>query len=102
MVALRWLIEFVGIGERKGKPARPRIGNTGVSILSIEGGRQIRIPSPEAEILAKVWKACSQASGHPTRDTNHLPLTNTVLDEASRIIVEHLKERFTQPIPTNW
>jgi hypothetical protein len=24
MVALRWLIEFVGIRERKGKPARPR------------------------------------------------------------------------------
>ena len=76
----------------KESPLGPRIGNTGVSILSIEGGRQIKIPSPEAEILAKVWKACSQASGHPTRDTNHLPLTNTVLDEASRIIVEHLKE----------
>jgi hypothetical protein len=48
MVALRWLIEFVGIRERKGKPARPRIGNTGVSILSIEGGRQIEIPSPQS------------------------------------------------------
>ena len=92
MVALRWLIEFVGIRERKGKPARPRLGNTGVSILCIEGGRQIEIPSPEADTLAKVWKACSQASGHPTRDTNHLPLTNAVIEEALRIIVGHLKQ----------
>jgi hypothetical protein len=92
MVALRWLIEFVGIRERKGKPDRPRLGNTGVSILCMEGGREIKIPSPEADMLAKVWKACSQASGHPTRDTNHLPLTNAVIDEALRIIVGHLKQ----------
>jgi hypothetical protein len=53
MVALRWLIEFVGIRERKGKPDRPKLGNTGVSILCIKGGEQIRIPSPEADTLAK-------------------------------------------------
>ena len=78
--------------KRKGKPARPRLGNTGVSILCIEGGEQIEIPSPEADTLAKVWKACSQASGHPTRDTNHVPLTNTVIEEVLRIIVGHLKQ----------
>jgi hypothetical protein len=43
-----------------------------------------------SKILAKVWKGCSQASGHPTQDTNHPPVNPKALDEALRIIVEHL------------
>lgn len=90
MVAMRWLIEFVGICEKKGEPDRPPPRKTSVSIASL-GGEKINLLLPEAKTLAKVWKACSQASGHPTRDTNHLPLTDAVLDEALRIIVNHLE-----------
>src|SRR5215472_6627821 len=85
MVAMRWLIEFVGICEKSGQPERPTPRKGTVSIDSL-GGKEINLSSSEAKTLAKVWKGCSQASGHPTRDTNHLPLTDAVLDEALRII----------------
>src|SRR5258708_1253885 len=50
MAAIRWLIEFVGIRDRKGKPDRPNRHSTDVSITSIKGGQEIDLSSPEAAI----------------------------------------------------
>jgi hypothetical protein len=92
MAAMRWFIELVGIRDYKGKPDRPRQFPTAVSIESIQGEDQrIDLFSDEAKFLAQVWKGCSQASGHPTRGTNHPTVDNPTLDKALRIIVEHLK-----------
>lgn len=92
MAAIRWLIEFVGIRDCKGEPGRPNRYRTDVSITFIQGGKEIDLSSPEAATLARVWKGCSQASGHPTQDTNHPPVSGAVLDEALKIIVSHLKQ----------
>jgi hypothetical protein len=87
MAAIRWLIEFVGIRDFKGRPGRPNRHRTDVSISLIQGGKEIDLSSPEAATLASVWKACSQASGHPTQDTNHPDIDGQVIDKALRIII---------------
>ncbi len=92
MTAMRWLIELVGVCERKGKPDRPRQFPTAVSIQSLQDEDQrIDLFSDEAQFLAKVWTACSQASAHPTQGTNHPTIDNPTLDKALRIIVNHLQ-----------
>jgi hypothetical protein len=93
MVAMRWLIEFIGVGERNkaGKVVRPNRKPNDVSINMIAGGKEIELDSPEAEILANVRKGCAQASAHPTQDTNHPRVDDAALDEALRIIVKHLE-----------
>jgi hypothetical protein len=63
---MRWLIEFVGVaGDCEGNPKTP--DNRRASDIQITqlGGKQIDLESVEAKVLSKVWKACSQASGHP-------------------------------------
>ncbi len=93
MVAMRWLIEFIGVGGRNkdGTISPPRRKPNDVSIKMIEGGKEIELDSREAEILAKVRQACTQASGHATRNTNHPRVDESALDEALRIIVRHLE-----------
>jgi hypothetical protein len=93
MVAMRWLIEFIGIGERdkSGKIGRPNRRPNDVSINMINGGREIQLDSGEAEILSNVRKRYAQASAHPTRATNHPEVDDSALDEALRIIVKHLE-----------
>ena len=93
MVATRWLIEFIGVGERdkSGKLHRPNRKPNDVSINMIEGGREIELDSGEAEILSNVRKGCAQASGHPTHATNHPEVDDEALDEALRIIIKHLE-----------
>jgi hypothetical protein len=69
MAAIRWLIDFIGIHDKQGKPARPhRWGDHDVSITSLPGGSEIDLDSNEAETLRRVWKGCSQASSHATHD----------------------------------
>lgn len=96
MAAARWLIEFVGIAaDPNGNPRRPtKYGEADASITSIRGKETDRIDlgSSEARRLAKVWKGCSQASGHPTHDSNHPPVDPLALDKALRIIVNHLEK----------
>jgi hypothetical protein len=92
MASMRWLIEFVGVADSKGKPSLPKPHPKDISITCIQGGEKIDLTSPEAETLAKVWKGCSQASGHPTQDSNHPPVDPKTLDEALGIIVKHLEQ----------
>ena len=91
MAGMRWLIEFVGVVDSGGKPVRPNRRAADVSIVQIAGGREIDLGSPDAVVLSKVWKGCSQASGHPTQDSNHPPVDEMSLDAAMRIIVAHLQ-----------
>jgi hypothetical protein len=93
-VAMRWLIEFVGVGGRDkqgkvGPPVERKL--TDVRINMIDGGTPIDLDSAEAEILADVRRGCEQASGHPTRGTNHPTVDDAALDKALRIIVKHLE-----------
>jgi len=91
MAAIRWLIDFIGVRNKQGKPARPhQWGDHDVSITSLPGGREIDLDSDEAKILCRVWKACSQASSHATHDSKHFPVDANTLEEALRIIVSHL------------
>ena len=91
MAAIRWLIDFIGVRDKQGEPARPhRWGDHDVSITSLPGGREIDLDSDEAETLRRVWKACSQASSHATHDSKHFPVDAKTLEEALRIIVRHL------------
>ena len=92
LAAMRWLIEFVGVaGDCEGNPKTP--DNRRASDIQITqlGGKQIDLESVEAKVLSKVWKACSQASGHPTQGTNHPSLDLKVLNEALRMIIRHLE-----------
>ena len=91
MAAIRWLIEFIGVRDKQGKPARPhRRGDHDVGISSLPGGREVDLDSDEAEILCRAWKGCSQASSHATHDSKHFPVDATTLEEALRSIASHL------------
>jgi hypothetical protein len=94
LAAIRWLIEFIGVQDRRGKPDRPRqssTNSTDISISQIQGGKAFDLSLPEAEKLRQVWKGCAQAVGHPTDRTNHPPVNDKELDEALRIIRAHLE-----------
>jgi hypothetical protein len=92
LAGMRWLIEFVGISELNGKPRRPNRHDVDVSIAKIARGNKIDLASPEAVLLSKVWKGWSQASGHPTQDSNHPSGDEKALDAAMRIIIGHLEK----------
>jgi hypothetical protein len=93
MAAIRWLIDFIGIRDKEGKPARPRRwGDHDVSITSLPGGREIDLSSHEAEFLRRVWKGCSQSSSHATHDSKHFPVDARTLEKAMRMIVNHLNK----------
>jgi hypothetical protein len=55
------------------------------------------ITRQEALKLAKVWQACSQASLHPTADTNHVPLWPSDLASALKIVLAHLESALYEP-----
>jgi hypothetical protein len=103
MTAARWLIEFVGIAaDADGNPRRPtKYGEADFSITSIRGKETDRIDlaSLEARTLAKLWKGCSQASGHPTQDSDHPPVDPLALDKALRIIISHLEKTIYSASP---
>lgn len=90
LAGIRWLIEFIGLSDYRGKPDRPNRKPKDISIIQIQGGKEIDLSLPEAEKLRKVWLGCSQATGHPTDGSNHPPVDEKALDEATRIIVNHL------------
>jgi hypothetical protein len=100
LAAIRWLIDFIGIRDKKGKPARPRrVGEHDVGITSLPGGSEVHLDSPEAEILRKVWKGCSQASSHATHASNHFSVEPEILEQAMRIIISHLEKTIYSDSP---
>jgi hypothetical protein len=100
--AMRWLIEFVGVRDKNGKPAAPRPHDNGKSVtIQQVGGRLFDTNSQCAPKLAKIWKACAQASLHPTTDTNHHPLREDDLAATLEIVIAHLETSLYKPSGRN-
>jgi len=95
LAAMRWLIEFVGIKEKEGhavnsKSRSPRV--TDAYIDAFPGGILFTPSRVDAQILASLWKGCSQASGHATHGTNHPDVSDRRLAEALTVIIAHLEQ----------
>jgi hypothetical protein len=110
---MRWLIEFVGIKEKDGRavesiPNRSR--PTDAYINAFSGGILLTSSRAEAQMLASLWKGCSQASGHATHGTQHPDVSDQRLAEALTIIITHLeltiyaksKTSLLQSVRGNW
>ena len=64
-VAMRWLIELIGIAgtdQKTGLPNRPTI-RFGTVTLEMLGTQSFDVKLDKAKFLSNVWKGCSQASG---------------------------------------
>jgi len=102
--AMRWLIEFIGVILKPGKPAEkekaaaptPHLNGKSVTIRQV-GGIMFDTTHQDALKLAKIWQACSQASLHPTMDTKHDPLGPTDLASALQIVLAHLETALYTP-----
>ena len=95
LAATRWLIEFVGIKQGLGgKSAKceKKKGSKDVRIDDLDGGRLLGHLTHEGQVLASVWKGCSQASSHATNEYNHPNVDEKVLAEALKIILDHLQD----------
>jgi len=95
LVATRWLIEFVGIRQDgKGNPAvfeKSKFGQD-IRIDDFDGGILLGHSTHEGQLLANVWKGCSQASSHATNAYSYPPVSDKKeLPEALKIILDHLK-----------
>jgi hypothetical protein len=96
LVAMRWLIEFVGVKENSQGPAECQHNSKfphDVFIDDIDGGVFLSLKRPEAQLLARVWGGCSQASSHATKDTHtHHPIDEKTLAEALTVILNYLQD----------
>jgi len=99
--SMRWLIEFVGLTEDKnGNPItrlKPKPSDFGIDDLR---GTTISPASPEASILAKVWKGGTQGSSHPTHQSGHPIVNESELDAALKVIMDHLDKTIYANAPT--
>src|ERR1035441_7608829 len=98
--SMRWLIEFVGVtlGKKSRKPAEKRPHENGKSVRICEvGGKLFDTNNKDALQLANIWEACTQASLHPTMDTNHVPLGPKDLASALQIVLAYLETALYQP-----
>jgi hypothetical protein len=90
--AMRWLIEFIGIKESKGRAVPSKNERrTDTFIDSFPGGILHPLDGADAKKLADLWKGCSQAGGHATHGTEHPDTSDTRLAEALTIILGHLE-----------
>jgi hypothetical protein len=100
LVTTRWLIEFIGICQWKGKPARPRRKESGpdISIAAFDGGdgNLFDLTHSDAIKLADFWGGCSQASSHPTHNSQHSPTNEAHLVPVLVIVVKHLQNTIYQ------
>ena len=99
LAATRWLIEFVNIKQdRKGNPSvceKNKSGND-VRINDFDGGRLLGPSTHAGQLLANVWKGCSQASSHATNEYSHPSVDEKELSEALKIILDHLQNTIYQ------
>lgn len=104
LAATRWLIEFVGIKQDgEGKPAVCKKNfPKDVRIDDFDGGKLLDHSTREGQLLANVWKGCSQASSHATNAYNHPPVSDRKdLPEALKIILDHLQNTIYQTAGKN-
>ena len=68
-----------------------------VGIQDFDGGVLLNHQTPEAQLLASVWKGCSQGSSHATNEYNHPPVGDgKELPQALEIILSHLQNTIYQ------
>ena len=92
MTAMRWLIMFVGVSGVRHAPAEAKMRlPTDMRIDRLDGGVLFDLSIPEASVLEKVWRGCSQATSHPTQDTNHPDVSPRSLSVALQIVISHLE-----------
>jgi len=97
--AMRWLIEFIGITPGKNDepiPTEPHTNGKSVTIAQV-GGSMFDTKREEARKLAKISRACAQASMHPTAATNHHPLKEHDVVDALCIVIDHLETALYGP-----
>ena len=96
LAATRWRIEFVGIKRNengKATECRKRKVSKDVRIDDLDGGKLFNLSGPDAQLLADVWKGCSQASSHATNEYNHPAVSDQKeLPDALVIILRHLQD----------
>ena len=96
LAATRWLIEFVGVKRNEnGKAAvsKKKPGAKDVRIDDLDGGRLFDLSDPNAQLLADVWKGCSQASSHATNEYNHPAVRDwKELPDALTVVLNHLQD----------
>jgi hypothetical protein len=96
--AMRWLIEFVGIAKNEnGLPDIPNYKDNDKWIEHFDFGALFDKSDPNAAKLADVWKGCTQASMHPTYNTNHPLADPPQLAEALAIVIKHLEKHLYAP-----
>ncbi len=104
LAATRWLIEFVGIKQDgKGNPAVcGKNSRQDVRSDDFDGGRLLDHSTHEGQLLANVWKGCSQASSHATNAYSHPSVSDKKeLPEALKIILDHLQKTIYQKAGKN-
>jgi hypothetical protein len=101
--AMRWLTEFVGVkmawvGRRGVRPKVPKDRpDQMVTIRRFNGGRFFPLGTRHSALLARIWKGCTQASVHPTRDTNHPDVSEGTLAKGLTLILDHLDAHLYRP-----
>ncbi len=96
LAATRWLIEFIGVkrdGNGKATEHKKQKGSKDVRIDDLDGGKPFDLADPNAQLLADVWKGCSQASSHATNEYNHPAVSDRKeLPAALTIVLNHLQD----------
>ena len=96
LAATRWLVEFIGIkrdGNGKATEHKKQKGSKDVRIDNFDGGKLFDLADPNAQLLADVWKGCSQASSHATNEYNHPAVSDRKeLPAALTIVLNHLQD----------
>ena len=95
LAATRWLIEFIRIKRHSNSKAIEHTKQKAkdVRIDDLDGGKLFDLSDPNAQLLADVWKGCSQASTHATNEYNHPAVSDRKeLPAALTIVVNHLQD----------
>jgi hypothetical protein len=102
LAATRWLLDLLAVNQENttGKPCRPRKYDNDVDLTDI-GAPLFQLTDQDAQMLSAVWKGCSQASGHPTHDSNHPPVNEQQLVEALNVVLKHLQDTVYAPMNEN-
>jgi len=69
----------------------PLVGPSDVRIDRLDGGILFPTGHLDAMKLGLVWRGCSQATSHPTQDSDHPPIGDDKIAEALEIVIAHLE-----------
>ena len=95
--AIRWLIEFVGVGPVHGKEVTPPKKRKHDFRIDDMNGALLDLSTNSALKLAQLREDISKATAHPTRGSGHETVSEERIKEAAEIIVEHLFKEIYQP-----